>query len=169
MCEICDGKTYAEVNASQAARIEEHGYTLQPVGNSDDDPTGWVYTIGLLDVAQHPELIVAGVNARLGAALLVTLASAVLDGDCFRVGERIDFGEGIARVGEVHPIQYKIDTFASWYRMQDYGAVRAEVLTAVQIVLPHFGFGAARSRQPKLGRMHERVGVSAPASRHGRR
>ena len=169
MCEICDRMTYEEANARQAARIEEHGYTMQFVGDSDDDANGWVYTIGLLDIADHPELILAGVTPRLGAALVGSCASGVLDGECFHVGDRIDFGDAIADVGAVHPIQYELDTFASWYRMQERGAVRARDLWAVQIVLPHFGFGAARSRQPRLDRVHARVGVSVPTSKRGRR
>ncbi len=169
MCEICDGMSYEEANARQAARIESHGYTMQPVGESDDDPTGWVYTIGLLDVADHAELIVAGVSPRLGVALLSAVATDVVDGDCLHVGDRIDFGDGIASVGAVHPIQYELGTFASWYRMKEHGAVHASELAAVQIVLPHFGFGRARSRQPRLDRVHERIDVSVPTSKRGRR
>jgi hypothetical protein len=146
--------TIEEVLDLDAQHIATHGYLLQAVGDSADDPNGWVYSVGLVDVADHPELVITGAPSRTGA-LLSTLAEAVLDGDVFSVGDTIVTPEGIARVGPVHNVQYDLDTFAHWHRLDEYGAIVALDLSAVQIVMPgHHG--------PTLSDPHARVGEPMP-------
>ncbi|HEY7136576.1 MAG TPA: hypothetical protein VIB48_16100 [Acidimicrobiia bacterium] len=61
MGKICEGFGMDDVLALAEARIAEHGFTMQGVSDPDvpDDANGWVYTMGLLDAADHPEMVVA--------------------------------------------------------------------------------------------------------------
>src|SRR5689334_22056542 len=123
MCRICDGLTYEELYAETAAAIASHGYTLIGVeGGAEAGRLPWFYTVGLLDAADHAELIIAGVDPKQCVPALNAIASEVLEGNAFGVGETINVGIGVARVGAVHPIQYDLDTFNAWHTMQDFGA-----------------------------------------------
>jgi hypothetical protein len=67
--------------------------------------------VGLLDAADHPELIIAGASLQLSGPFLSGLAHMVLDdGDQFEVGDEIDIERGILRFGAVNHIQYALDT-----------------------------------------------------------
>jgi hypothetical protein len=160
MCEMCGGFDRKDVLALVKARIAEHGFTMQGVSDPArlDDPTAWVYTIGLLDAAAHPEVIIAGADVTTASRVLGAVAEAVLDGERFLVGETIDLGVGVAEVGAVHPVQYELDTFAVWHALRDAGGLATEELTAVQIVLPAAlcPFGE-RSWQPLLAEREARV------------
>jgi hypothetical protein len=158
---MCEGFSLEDVIAMDAAHIERYGYTLIGVADparGDDDPASWVYTVGLLDRMDHPEFVIAGVPTRTSAPILAALAGDVLDGERFLVGETIDLGDGIARVGAVHDVQYELDTFNMWHNLKHAGALQAPELVAVQIVLP-----AAlcpfreRSWQPRLSDPAARV------------
>ncbi len=138
MCRVCEGFDIDDVLALDAARIAEYGYLLQGVvgpGGEHDGCGSWVYTVGLLDAVAHPELIVAGLPPNDGASLLSMLAQSVLDGERYLVGETIDLGCGIARVGAVHEIQYELGTFNTLRQLQEIGVLRERELEAVQIVL----------------------------------
>jgi hypothetical protein len=162
MCRVCEGFSIEDVTVLGATRIAEHGYGIQGVigPGGDDDGTGsWAYTVGLLDAADHPELIVAGLLPTDGSSLLSLLAGAVLEGERFKIGDTIDLGEFVAEVGAVHDIQYELATFSTWYRMKDAGVFEAEEIEAVQIKLPVEYFGA-ESSQPVLARREARVDVA---------
>jgi hypothetical protein len=109
-----------------------------------------LYTVGLLDAADHPELIVAGVPPCTSGPVLQALAQSVLGGERYRVGETIAFGSDVGQVGAVHEVQYELSTFNVWHNLQRSGAVRAAELVARQIVLPGDMLAAHRSRQPLL-------------------
>lgn len=139
MCRMCEGFSLEDVLALEEARIAERGYTLVAVasrGDDMDDATSWVYTAGLLDAAGHPEMIIAGVPTRTAGRVLSALATAVLDGEWFAVGDTIDLGAGSARVGLVHERQYELGTFNMWHNLRSIGALHASELAAVQIILP---------------------------------
>jgi hypothetical protein len=125
-----------------------------------DDPAGWVYTMGLLDRAGHPELVVAGVPVTTAAQVLGALGRAVLDGECFRVGETIDLGPGIAEVAAVHPVHYELSTFNIWHELKAVGVLHSPELTVQQIVAPGAlcPFGD-RSWQPLLADPGTRLGT----------
>src|SRR5436305_419120 len=59
MCDMCNGKTESEVLLDLGEKIRRNGYVLQGVEGGASEPS-WVYTIGLLDHLDHPELTVAG-------------------------------------------------------------------------------------------------------------
>jgi hypothetical protein len=157
---MCDGQGLEEVLADNAAVLARSGFMLQGVVGPGgiDDPGCWVYTVGLLDSATHPEMIIAGASLNISSSVLSMLAQAAIGGERFAVGETIDLGEGIARVGAVHPIHYERDTFNVWHELRQRGDVRARKLSAVQIVLPGelSPFGEA-SWQPVLADRLARV------------
>jgi hypothetical protein len=160
MCSICDGLSFDEVLDDRAELLARNGFALQGVVGPGgvEDPGCWVYTVGLLDRAAHPEMIIAGASLEPSASVLSALAQSVLGGERFLVGETIDLAPGIARVGAVHPIQYELGTFNVWTQLQHRGDVRARELSAVQIVLPGelSPFGEA-SWQPVLADRGARV------------
>lgn len=159
MCSICDGKSFEEVTEEAAERIDEYGFTMQGV-EPHDGPTpspGWIYTIGLVPNARHPEFIVVGGKVEVVASLVSQLAHDVLDGERFAVGDTIGFdgSADVFRVGAVHPWHYEHDTFNSWHNLREYGAFEADALEAVQIVLPRSWFCEA----------HQNPDLSLPQSR----
>ena len=158
---MCEGFSLDDVIALDAARIAEYGVVTQGVvgpGGADDGLGSWVYTIGLLDAAAHPEMIIAGVSPNLGASVLSTLIRAVLDGERFEVDETIDLGRGVAVVGSVHKIQYALDTFNMWRELRKAGVLRVRELAAVQIRLPDELFAPGRRpSQPVLSDRDARV------------
>lgn len=164
MCRVCEGFTIDDVMALDAVRIAEVGYGIQgviaPSGDHDDGVGAWAYTVGLLDAAGHPEMIIAGVAPDLAASVLSVLAQSALEGERYLVGETIDLGGPIARVGYVHDVQYELGTFSTWFRLIMAGVLRESTLDAVQIILPVDGppFGA-RSSQPLLSLPEERVDI----------
>jgi hypothetical protein len=137
---MCDGYSLDDVLALQAANLEVEQFLVQPVGS----PAGafednWAYTIGLIDTADHEELIVAGTSIELGYRLLTALGHAVLGGARFDVGDAIrvgDSAEDVAFVAAVDPVQYDLDTFTGWHNLASYGALRRGPLEALQVVVP---------------------------------
>jgi hypothetical protein len=167
---MCEGFSLDDVLALDAAHIAEYGFIA--IGVTDGDPAHvpWAYTVGLLDAADHPELIVAGAKLETCGPILTELAHAVVDdGVQFEVGDRIDTGDGDAIVGAVHQIQYALDTFNFWYNLHEFGALRRHALEAVQILLPATFFCCEhRNSQPVLSQRLARVGRH-PADRAERR
>ena len=163
---MCEGFSLDEVLARDAESIAEHGFVVIGVDGSDrgvDDPVAWAYTVGLLDAADHPELVIAGVSAETGGSVLSTLARAALDGERFEVGDTIDLGRGVAHVGAVDEIQRELGTFNMWDNHQHHGTVRARELKVVQILLPSGFFGSDRgARQPRLDDPGARVDARRP-------
>jgi hypothetical protein len=110
MCLICDGYTQDEVLALQAARLEIDQFYVQLVAAPEHRPGyQWGYTVGLIDAAEHPELIVAGAEPEVSWRLLTSLGRAVLEGTRLDVGHRINLGDDphdVAWVAVVDPVQY---------------------------------------------------------------
>jgi hypothetical protein len=163
MCDMCDGATIEELIERDAAKIARHGYTLQAVtGNGrDDDPRSWVYTMGLLDLIGHPEMIIAGADVRIAASVLVHLAEwAIEDDEWFAPEDVIELDAGDADVGAVHAVHYGRNrgTFNMWYTLKSAGILHTRRLEAVQIIVPSAlsAFGE-RSWQPDLSRPDARV------------
>ena len=163
---MCEGFSLDDTLALDAAHIAEYGFMIQGVqggGGDEADRSPWAYTVGLLDAADHPEMIVAGVKMETGGALLSMLAHAVLEGERYEVGDTIDVGRGAARVGAVNEIQYELDTFNTWSNLQRYGTLQAPELEAVQIILPRTFFCSChRNSQPLLSDPAARVGARRP-------
>jgi hypothetical protein len=163
MCRICEGFSLDDVLALDAARIAEYGFVLIGVAGRDGDPedlSPWAYTVGLLDAADHPEMIIAGVSNETSQSVLSMLARSVLDGEYYDVGDTIDLGRGVARVGAVDAVQYELDTFNMWHNLRAYGTLRTAELEAVQIILPPTFFCSAHGdSQPLLDEPGARVGL----------
>jgi hypothetical protein len=160
MCRICEGASPDDVVADAGVRIAVNGYTVFGVGGDGHAP--WLYTAGLLDACDHPELIVAGVDADLGARLLGTLADPVLGGDRFEVGDHCGARGRMVRIGAVDPVQYDAHAFAMWHRLREAAVLRAPRLSAVQVVVED-GFCAEHAAmQPLLSDPKARLGTRRP-------
>ncbi len=160
---MCEGFSLDDVLALDAAHIAEYGYIGIGVDASSERGTPWAYTVGLLDAADHPEMIIAGPSLDTCGPILSIFAHGVLDGgERFAVGDRVDVGRGDVVIGAVHEIQYVLETFNFWHNLADYGAVRCPALEAVQIVLPPAFFcHEHRFLQPVLADRNARVGRRA--------
>jgi hypothetical protein len=161
MCRVCEGFSIEDVTALDAVRIEENGWVVQAVVGSrgpDDGTESWAYTVGLLDVADHPELIMTGVAPSIASSVLSMLSESVVRGERYLVDETIDLGGAVAVVGAVHEVQYARDTFSTWYRLRSAGVLHSRLLEAVQIRLPIVSptFGVLLS-QPVLADRDARV------------
>jgi hypothetical protein len=167
---MCEGASQEEVLAEEAATIGEHGYLITAVGMAD--PPHWAYTVGLLDRADHPELIVAGPHFRLAGSIINHVGRQALAGARFDVGDTVVVPAGTVfdveatlRFGPVHPIQYRLDTFDSWFALADHGAVRTEELRALQVLAPaDLICPCGLCDQPDLSRPESEVGVATPTS-----
>jgi hypothetical protein len=89
----------------------------------------------LLDTYGQAELVVAGPPVRDAHALSHQIWHAIGEGERFAEGDRWRSPWGNVRFGEVHPIQYDLDTFNRWHLMADHGYLR-EPLRAIQVLVP---------------------------------
>jgi Domain of unknown function (DUF4262) len=169
---MCEGFSLDDVLALDAADIAEYGFVVIGVDDPDrgaDDPRSWAYTVGLLDAVDHPEMVIAGVSAETSGSVLSMLARSALAGERYEVGETIDLGCGVARVGAVDEIQYELDTFNMWRNLWRNGTLDASELEVVQIILPSTFFCSAhRQRQPLLDDPDARVDTPRPRPNRGR-
>lgn len=112
---MCDGGTVDEYNAIVSNNIEKSGWHLTGVDRSDSSP-GWVYTIGLIERFDHPELVVmGGCCMECAAAQLNDLGRLIQAGTRLAVGTAVCDGHpgGPARFGHVHAGRWK-DRLGSW-------------------------------------------------------
>jgi hypothetical protein len=160
MCRMCEGFSLEDVLALDAAAIREYGFTVIGVGGPDD-PVGaipWSYTVGLVDAAGHPELIVAGLKLERGAHLVSRVARRILAGQRLGPDGRVKVDRGMARVGSVHPIQYELGTFNFWHNLRAVGALESPHLEALQIFAPSSWFCSRHQHsQPDLSDPNARI------------
>src|SRR3954449_40587 len=102
MCDMCNGKTEGEVLLDLGEKIWRNGYVLQGVYGGASEPS-WVYTIGLLDHLDHPELIVAGPEAELSAAIITDAVALVQEGIPIVGGDTVRIDNLSFRAVHVHP------------------------------------------------------------------
>ena len=118
----------------------------------------------------HPEMVIAGVSIEVSGSLLSVLAESVLAGERYEVGDTIELGRGVARVGAVDEIQYELGTFNMWQNLQRYGTLQASELEAVQIIVPSNLFCPVHGpQQPLLDDPAARVGRRRPAANRAER
>ena len=152
---MCEGFSLEDALVLDAAAIEEYGYIV--VGVTDSLGPAWAYTIGLLDRADHPELIVVGPEYFWRGRLLNEIGRRVLAGERFASGDRVQIPDGVAEIGVVHPIQYELTTFNVWHNLERIGAVEASSLQALQVFAPQDWFCE--------GHQHPQPALSDPACR----
>lgn len=134
-CSICNGATREECLDDVHLRILEYGFTMQAVGASLSK-RGMVYSIGLVDKHDHPELVIAGRPIREAARIVESLAMRVTEGVRYKPGETILLGgELLLGVGAVHERHLKDGLLAVW--REYYGRLgRIDLsLEAVQILV----------------------------------
>jgi hypothetical protein len=172
---MCEGFSLDDTLALQAADIAEYGFIVVGVGPPPKFPhvREWAYTVGLLDLADHPELIVVGPSFDVTGPLLNTLGRAAAEGERLHVGDTIQLGQlgtDVARVGGVHPVQYGLDTFNMWHNHEANGDLRVGELEALQILVPNTWFCAHHEGvQPDLADPDVRVDAMPTANRAMRR
>jgi hypothetical protein len=165
---MCEGFSLDDTLALEAAEIAEYGFIVVGVGRPPNSPDvrEWAYTVGLLDLADHPELIVVGPSFDITGPLLNTLGRAAAEGERFHVGNTIQLGTDVARVGGVHPVQYRLDTFNAWHNLEAKGELRVGELEALQILVPSTWFCAHHAEvQPVLADPDVRVDAMPTANR----
>ena len=177
MCRVCEGFSQEDELLLTAATIAEYGYMVMGVGAASGDPPGgpeWAYTVGLLDRADHPELIVAGPEFVSTGALLNEIGRSILAGPRYAVGDTFRSSSGVVRFGAVDPIQYRLGTFNVWHDLERMGLLHVGPLEALQVFAPPEWLCAGhRDRQPVLSDPSSRVDapVALPnrAARRARR
>jgi hypothetical protein len=131
---MCEGFSLDDTLALEAAEIAKYGFIVVGVRPPPRSPHAreWAYTIGLLDLADHPELITVGPSLDVTGPLLNSLGRAAAEGERLHVGDTIRLGSDVARVGGVHPVQYRLDTFNMWHNHEANGDLRVRELEALQ-------------------------------------
>jgi hypothetical protein len=161
MCRICEGATWEEVLATDATAIAVDGYAL--IGVEGDDHQPWVYTTGLGDSVDHPELVVAGARIETSARIVRWLADSVIEGCHYDVGDSVRTPYGMVRMGAVASVQYELDTFAEWHRLREAQLLHSPELIALQVILgASFFCWEHESSQPVLSDPNARVGEPKP-------
>jgi hypothetical protein len=169
---MCEGFSLDDTLALEAAEIAEYGFIVVGVGPPPSSPhvREWAYTVGLLDLVDHPELIAAGPSFDITGPLLNTLGRAAAEGERLHIGDTIHLGTDVARVGAVHPVQYRLDTFNMWHNLEANGELRVRELEALQILVPSTWFCAHHAEvQPVLADPDARVDAMPTANRATRR
>ena len=119
MCSLCDGKTYEDLLEETDDRIERFGFTMVGV-EADPDHPPWIYTIGLVEACDHPELAMLGIPIELAAGVISELATRVLDGDVVTPGDDVLFAGVPFHVGPVDERLWAGDRFAQWHAYYDW-------------------------------------------------
>src|SRR3954454_19246658 len=135
MCEMCEGKTRAEVLLDVGEKIRRNGFVLQGVGGGHSEPT-WVYTIGLLDHLDHPELIVVGPEAESAAAIISHAIAQVEEGIPINGGDDVRIDNYTFRAIDVHPKQFHSSAFAQWHRYYHALGSPPDEPNAIQLLCP---------------------------------
>ena len=135
MCDMCNGKTENEVLLDLGEKIRRNGYVLQGVDGGHAEPS-WVYTIGLLDHLDHPELIVAGPEVELPAAIIIDAITRVEAGYPIVGGDAVHIDDLTFRAVDVHPRQFHSSTFAMWHHYYDALGSPPDEPSAVQLLCP---------------------------------
>ena len=104
MCEICNGKSEAEVLSGLATKVRHFGWALQAVTGPDPTEVPWVYTVGLSSGFGHPDLVWMGGDIVDGAHVLNQLGNAVRLGARFGPGHRVMAGAEAFDLSPVHDV-----------------------------------------------------------------
>jgi hypothetical protein len=124
--------------------IDDRHWQLIGVGFESREPlsTRWLYTIGLAELFDHPELVVVGACCeRCSGHGVNELARRVADGERFDLAtvEPIEVLGLAVHLRPVSPACWTGDWFAMWRRYYGDKPYAAPPMAAVQLVLPDAG------------------------------
>ncbi|HEX6394000.1 MAG TPA: DUF4262 domain-containing protein [Acidimicrobiales bacterium] len=134
MCAFCEGETHEDFVDSLRCKVSRFGFTLMSVGDGPED-RGVVYTIGLIDECDHPELLISGYPIADAAEILCDVGRFVSRGH--RIDQWRSFRYkraaklGLVQIDEEH---LRDGLMAAWNWC--YGDVDVGRLTALQVLLP---------------------------------
>lgn len=111
MCDICDGWTYEEVFDDLHCRVRHFGWALQGVEASPP----WVYTIGLTERFDHPELVIVGMEIPMAMYALNALGTMIATGERLEPGRSgVSVAEVEVAFGSVHPVHIEAGLVGMW-------------------------------------------------------
>ncbi|MFC4236306.1 DUF4262 domain-containing protein [Thalassospira xianhensis] len=120
--------------AKREEHIKNYGYTIQGVFASQDgaEPP-FSYTIGLLETANHPEIMMVGFDVNLMASIIRNLAKEILAGKVYENDARVN------KVIESYPVALR-DVPAAVVQEHCLGALRRGIphksVKVLQMFLP---------------------------------
>jgi hypothetical protein len=113
MCAMCDGETHEKFLTGVHERVQRFGFTMLGVEPDPDHPP-WLYTLGLVEHHDHPELSILGAPLAFGYKVLDELSGRVLDGECFEYGDEVVVGGVYLHVDVVDDRLWDGDMFNQW-------------------------------------------------------
>jgi hypothetical protein len=119
MCSICEGTTQDAVLTETRERIERRGFIMAGHEPTADRPS-WLYTIGLIERHNHPELCVLGLRPQRARRLLDIVGQRVLGGERLAPGSDIVVGAARFHVGELDDRVAAGDMMADWHDYYDW-------------------------------------------------
>jgi hypothetical protein len=119
MCSICEGTTHDEVLTETRERIERRGFILAGHERTADRPP-WLYTIGLVERHNHPELCVLGLPLPRARRVLDIVGQRVLSGERLAGGSTIVVGPARFHVAELDDRVAGGDMLADWHDYYDW-------------------------------------------------
>ncbi len=135
MCELCDGNTYEQVFETMRDHVGAGKWALQGVEPGASSP-GWVYTVGLIQNFDHPELVVVNGDLRSCGALLDEIGLRISRGLRVDAGATLDLGGYVVEFGSVHASYLTDDLCASWENYYGWIGARPGPLRALQVAPP---------------------------------
>ena len=150
MCAICDGTTVDEARLDLANRKQRFGWALQGVEASRP----WVYTIGLVERFDHPELVMAGVPIPVAGSALNALGARIAEGERFPPGcSGVRVHEVEVVTGVVHHVHVAAGLVGQWedhYRDDPAMLQRLEVVQVLPVPI---------GRLPRLDRSYTTLDI----------
>jgi hypothetical protein len=133
VCVICDGGNEEDLLASEFVRIAVDGFTAVHV--LSDLP--WLYTIGLVQSFDHPELVMTGVTENIGGHVMAQVLERVRSDERFSVASppvRLCDCSTVA-FGAVHPMQWERGRFDQWLEYYRWAGGELPRRDAIQVLL----------------------------------
>jgi hypothetical protein len=133
-CAGCNGKSDDEIAASYANLIIKFGWAAVGIFSEDEPP--WMYTVGLQDTHDHPELVIYGLPLNLMHELLASAVQEIEQGKRFEPGTLADgviagYKVAVVKVDEPLDPRYPLNV-ATFFKEDD-------LIEAVQFVWPQEG------------------------------
>jgi hypothetical protein len=113
MCMMCDGASPDEVIDRYGELIDEHGWVAVGVGGTARAP-GWIYTIGLTETYNHPELVVVTCSVDAAHRRLRGVIDGIAEGRYIEAGRQVIEGVGPAECRAVATNQLEAGLIAYW-------------------------------------------------------